>query len=110
MLLRIESNSVEQCRNIKVSLEQFFEALGEIEVQVNKLVTVLITDNQFDALVSFSYNVGTGNLKRSTLLRKLNMGDYFGAADEFPKWRKANGVILQGLVNRRADERALFLS
>lgn len=73
------------------------------------LIEVQLTENQFNALVSFVYNLGAGNLKRSTLLEKLNQGDFLGAADEFPKWVKAGGKVLQGLVNRRADERALFL-
>jgi lysozyme len=64
----------------------------------------------FDALVSFSFNVGLGNLQASTLRMKYNRGDYQGAADEFPKWRKANGQVLQGLVRRRAAEKALFES
>jgi lysozyme len=69
-------------------------------------------DNQchYDALVSFSFNVGLGNLQASTLRMKYNRGDYQGAANEFPKWRKANGQVLQGLVRRRAAEKALFES
>jgi lysozyme len=63
----------------------------------------------FDALVSFSFNVGLGNLQSSTLRMKYNRMDFSGAADEFPKWRKANGQILQGLVRRRDAERSLFL-
>ena len=65
---------------------------------------------QFDALVSFSFNVGLGTLQRSTLRQKFNRGDYAGAADEFLKYTKAAGKVLKGLVNRRNDERALFLS
>ena len=64
---------------------------------------------QFDALVSFAYNLGTGALARSTLLRKLKGGDIEGAADEFPKWHLAGGKSLHGLRKRRAAERALFL-
>jgi len=60
--------------------------------------------------VSFSFNVGLGNFQSSTLRSKLNRGDYEGASNEFPKWRKAGGKILKGLVKRRADERNLFLS
>jgi lysozyme len=62
------------------------------------------------ALVDFVYNVGVGNLKASTLLRKLNAGDYEGAAAEFPKWNMGGGVVLAGLVKRRAAERAEFES
>ena len=66
--------------------------------------------SHFDALVSFSFNVGLGNLQSSTLRMKFNRGDFAGAADEFPKWNKGGGRILPGLVLRRSDERALFLS
>jgi len=78
-------------------------------IRVSKLVKVPLNDNQFSALVSFVFNVGAGNFSRSTLLRKLNEGDYLGAADEFPKWRRAGGRILKGLELRRASERELFL-
>jgi lysozyme len=64
---------------------------------------------QFDALVSFSFNVGLGNLQSSTLRMKYNRGDIEGAADEFLKWNKAGGKVLNGLVKRRQDERNLFL-
>jgi lysozyme len=63
-----------------------------------------------DALVSFSYNCGLGSLQSSTLRMKYNRGDYEGAADEFLKWTKAGGKVLNGLVRRREAERALFLS
>jgi lysozyme len=76
---------------------------------VNGLVHVEITQNQFDALADFTFNVGAGNFRSSTLLRLLNQGDVSGAANEFPKWNKANGKVMQGLVRRRAAERALFL-
>jgi lysozyme len=62
-----------------------------------------------DALVSFSFNVGLGTLQRSTLRQKHNRGDYKGAAEEFLKYTKAGGKVLKGLVNRRNDERALYL-
>lgn len=63
-----------------------------------------------DALVSFSFNVGLGTLQRSTLRQKFNRGDYEGAAQEFLKYTKAGGKVLKGLVNRRNDELALFMS
>jgi lysozyme len=69
-------------------------------------------DNQchLDAMVSFAFNVGLGNLQSSTLRMKYNRADYQGAADEFLKWTKAGGKVLNGLVRRREAERALFLS
>ena len=63
-----------------------------------------------DALVSFSFNLGLGTLQRSTLRQKHNRGDYEGAAEEFLKYTKAGGKVLKGLVTRRNDERALYLS
>ena len=84
--------------------------LATFEAAVNGCVTVPITQNMFDALVSFSFNVGAGALRRSALLRKLNAKDYNGAAAEFPLWNKAGGKVLNGLVRRRAREKQLFLS
>jgi len=63
-----------------------------------------------DALVSFSFNVGLGTLQRSTLRQKFNRGEYEAAADELMKYTKAGGKVLKGLVNRRNDERLMFLS
>ena len=77
---------------------------------VDRLVKTPLSENQFSALTSFTFNVGCGALQRSTLRMKLNRGEYLGAADEFPKWRRAGGRILAGLVRRRAAERALFLA
>lgn len=65
---------------------------------------------QFDALVSFAFNLGLGQLGRSTLLRKHNAGDVEGAAAEFARWTRAGGVVLPGLVRRRAAEAALYRS
>lgn len=67
-----------------------------------------VTDAQLGAMTSLAYNVGVGAFKDSTLLRKFNAGDFAGAAVEFPKWRRANGKVMQGLVNRRADEQRVF--
>jgi lysozyme len=69
-------------------------------------------DNQrhFDAITSLAFNVGLGNLQASTLRMRYNRDDFAGASDEFPKWRKSNGVVLRGLERRREAERALFLS
>jgi lysozyme len=78
---------------------------------VNKLVTYKpLTQNQFDSLVDFAFNLGLGNLGSSTLLRKLNAGDVKGAADEFLRWNRAGGQVLAGLTRRRQAERDLFLS
>ncbi|BEM27702.1 lysozyme [Serratia marcescens] len=82
----------------------------QYEQGVNQLVKVKITQGQFDALVSFAYNLGLRSLSTSTLLKKLNAGDKAGAADEFGKWVNADGKRLDGLVARRAAEREMFLS
>lgn len=84
--------------------------LVSYESDVSRLVKVVLTQGQFDALVSFTYNLGARSLSTSTLLRKLNAGDYAGAADEFLHWNKAGGKVLNGLTRRREAERALFLS
>lgn len=76
---------------------------------VLQAVEVPLTQNQLDALVSLTYNIGKNAFRRSTLLKTLNRGDYQGAADQFLVWRKAGGRVMQGLVNRRTAERALFL-
>lgn len=83
--------------------------LAKFEAAVNTYVTAPITQNMFDALVSFAFNCGAGALKGSTLLKKLNAKDYDGAAAEFARWNKAGGTVLNGLVRRRERERQLFM-
>lgn len=77
---------------------------------VLRLVRTMLTEDMLAALASFVYNLGPGSFEASTLLRKLNAGDYFGAAKEFDRWKYAGGEVLAGLVSRRNDEEALFLS
>lgn len=76
---------------------------------VEKMLKVVVNDNEFGALVSFAYNVGTAALQSSTLLKKLNAGDKKAAADQFLKWDHAGGVVVAGLTRRRNAERSLFL-
>lgn len=83
--------------------------LTRFEAGVKRLCTGELTQGQFDALVSFAFNVGLGSLQKSTLRMKHNRGDYEGAADEFLKWAKAGGKVLKGLLKRREDERKLYL-
>lgn len=83
--------------------------VAKFEMAVNRLVLAQLTQNQFDALVSFVFNVGVGAFEKSTLLKKLNANDYIGAADQFPKWVRAGGVVSKGLERRRSVERAFFL-
>lgn len=102
----------------KERAEQLFDIIvSGFEDGVNRLVKVPLNQNQFDALVSFAYNVGLDENKNgkaeglgdSTLLRLLNQGDYAGAANEFPKWCKDNGKVISGLIRRRKEEQQLFL-
>lgn len=83
--------------------------LLKYERSVSNLITVPLTQNQFDALVSFTFNLGGGALQRSSLRQKLNRKDYSGASVEFLKWVRAGGVIRKGLERRRKAERALFM-
>lgn len=89
--------------------ELLSEGVKLYERGVTDLVTAPLNQNQFDALVSFTYNVGISAFAGSTLLKKLNVRDYAGAADEFSKWVNAGGRQLAGLATRRAAERKLFL-
>lgn len=84
--------------------------LVKFEVGVSSLAWVTLNQNQFDALVSFSYNLGLNTLKNSTLLKKLNNNDYDGASNEFLKWDHAGGKQVAGLTRRRQAEQDLFLS
>ncbi len=82
----------------------------EAEDDVLEVVTVPLTDNQLGALTSFVFNLGKGNFGSSTLLKKINKGDFTGAANEFDRWIFSKGVKLNGLIARRAAEKELFLT
>lgn len=88
--------------------------LGSVDTHVRSLVHVPLSDNQFSALVSFAFNLGAGALAGSTLLKKLNSGDYQEAADEFPKWDHIHWLgkskELAGLHIRRQKEKEMFLA
>ena len=84
------------------------EDLKDAETCVNGAVTVPLTQNEFDALVSFVFNFGCTKFRCSTLLRKLLDSDYDGAALEFRRWDRAGGQVLAGLTRRRAAEERLF--
>ncbi|MEG9884164.1 MAG: lysozyme [Hyphomicrobiales bacterium] len=104
--LRVDEDTVAVTR--QEAMAWLMTTLEHTEYAVDRLIAPPLTDNQFGALVSFTYNVGSGNLKASTLRARLNRGDTQGAAAEFPKWRFAKGKVLSGLIRRRAAERALF--
>ena len=84
--------------------------LARFEAGVSRLIKVELTQGQFDALVSFSFNVGLGNLQNSTLRMKVNRSDFEGAAEQFLVWTKAGGRVLPGLVKRRTHEKEMFES
>lgn len=85
----------------------------ELEEKSSSIIPKLdirkVTQNQFDAFVSFAYNAGIGNFSKSSILKRFLLGDINGAADAFLMWNKAGGKILPGLTRRREAERALFL-
>jgi len=82
---------------------------AQAKTYMAQAVTVQLNQNQFDALVSLAYNIGTNAFSKSTLVKKLNANDIRGAADQFDVWVNAGGKRMQGLVNRRTVEKALFL-
>ena len=82
--------------------------LEEYEGYIENMVTVPLTQNQFDALVVWIYNLGPTNFKNSTLLKELNAGNYNAAGQEITRWNKAGGKVLAGLVKRREAEAELF--
>ena len=88
-------------------LDKYVKTIAD---QILAVVNVELSNNQICALIDFVYNLGIGNFKSSTLLRKINQGDFSAAANEFLKWNKAGGIVLKGLENRRIAERMLFLN
>lgn len=91
-------------------LDQLADDLKEHDVGMMSSIKVPINDNQHAAFLSFTYNLGVGAFKSSTLLKKLNSGDYEGACNELPRWNKADGKVLKGLVDRREAERQMCLT
>jgi len=97
----------------EITEEKAFEILEYIANKdfgsnINKVVKVPLNQNQFDALVSFAYNIGNGNFNSSTLLRWLNQGNYKEASMQLLKWDKSKGIVLNGLTKRRKAEKELF--
>jgi len=88
--------------------EMLVEELEEYESYINDFVTVSINQNQFDAMVSWVYNLGSGNLRASTLLKVLNSGNYSDVPEQIMRWNKAGGKVLEGLTRRRQAEANLF--
>lgn len=96
----------------KISVDEanslLMQDIARFESSVNELVHVTLTQNQFDALVSFAFNLGANALKGSTLLKKLNTDDKHGALAEFIRWNKVGSMPYQGLTARREAEQELF--
>ena len=88
--------------------ELFDEEMGEYENYVNTAVTVPLSQNQFDAIVSWVFNLGNGNLQASTMLKVINSGDHAGVPDQIKRWNKAGGKVLEGLIRRREAEALLY--
>lgn len=90
------------------SKKLFAQDLITFKFEMLPLIKVDVTQGQFVALLSFVFNLGITSFKTSTLLKKLNQGDYVGASNEFLRWKFANGKVVEGLLNRRKAEKALF--
>ena len=88
--------------------QMLVEELNEYEGYINNMVTTPLSQNQFDALVSWVYNLGGGNLKASTLLKVVNSGEFNGVPEQIMRWNKAGGKVLEGLTRRRQAEADLF--
>ena len=88
--------------------EMLVEELHEYENYVNEYINVALSQNQFDALVSWVYNLGPANLKASTMLKVLNDGKYEDVPYQMKRWNKAGGKVLDGLVRRREAEALLY--
>lgn len=120
--IRLDRSKVNSTTRITRDEAEFYfdRDVERFEIAVNNMLAVCVTQHQFDALVSIMYNCGEGAKGKasgivvlksgepSTLLRKLNAGDYAGAQAEFLKWNKAGGKVIKGLTNRRRAESAMF--
>lgn len=90
------------------ALEMLLDDLEETWSEIDPLIRVTIAQHELDALVSLAYNIGVEAFRKSTLLSRLNAGDFGSASDEFVRWNRQGGRILPGLVKRRAAERRIF--
>lgn len=109
-----DGRSLPDSWNRTFSLEEVYAILAadvsRFEQGITRLITCPLNQNQFDALVSFSFNLGLGCLQRSSIRQKLNRKDYVGAMESLRKYNKVGGKVVRGLDNRRKDEATLFLS
>lgn len=111
--LTAASGVIKPYKGLKISQaraeELLIAALGPYEKAVSEAITAPVNENQFSAMVSLCYNIGPKNFRDSSVRKLFNLGNTAGAAEMFKLWNKAGGKVLQGLVRRRAAERALFL-
>lgn len=109
-----DGKSLPDSWNRLFTLEEVYDLLAKdvarFERGVERYITIPLKQGEFDAIVSFAFNLGLGTLQKSTLRQKLNRGDKEGAIESLLKYNKAGGKILKGLDNRRKDEAKLFLS
>lgn len=98
-----DTATVEQCQ------QMLGDRLVEFSAGVDRCLTANVPAQSYAAFVSFAYNVGTGAFCSSTLVKKANAGDLVGACNQLPRWTRAAGIVLPGLVNRRSQEQALCL-
>jgi len=109
-----QTNPVKLKQLTRISYDQAEEILtndlNQAESAVLRLIKTPLTDNQFSALISFTFNLGSGALQRSTLRHKINRGEYLSASNEFHRWVYAGGRKLKGLIRRRFEEYLLFLT
>lgn len=92
------------------AVELLLRDVYDCEGVISHLITKTLNQGQFDACISFIFNVGAGNFQKSTLRRKINEGDFESASKEFSKWVFSKGKKLNGLIKRREEERKLFIS
>ena len=108
-----DGKSLPDSWNRTFTLEEVYDLLAKdvtrFERGVERLITIPLKQGEYDAIISFAFNLGLGTLQKSTLRQKLNRGDKEGAIESLLKYNKAGGKILKGLDNRRKDEAALFL-
>lgn len=88
--------------------EMLVHEIEEYENYVNTAVNVPLSQNQFDAIVSWVFNLGNGNLRASTMLKVINSGDHAGVPAQIKRWNKAGGKVLEGLIRRREAEALLY--
>lgn len=110
LIKKNEKNKFLNGINKKQGHKLLIDDIKKFEMYVKKYVNVTLNINQFSALVSFCYNLGPGALKCSTLLKKINRGEFKSAANEFERWIYAGGVKINGLLRRRRAEKKLFMA